>query len=213
MCPSCCIYETLIRVADADWSVTMRWRAMNYQASPNAGAPAPASTYRIALSELLSPVVVRGVAYWQSLRGTRRFPPRHALSTKDMVPFLRHVALIQVLDGGADYRFRLVGDAHVEARGYDFAGETIAEMRASAPLFADRSYALYEYVRTTGEPYALRGAMTANGADWRITYRECVFLPLGPTDALVDFLFVIGTYALQAYAGHDVQADGAGHTR
>ncbi len=194
---------------DADISVTT-WRfGTSPQATMSAETPVPVSHFRITLPELSSPAVVRGVAYWQSLRGTRRFPPRHALSTREMAPFLRHVALIQVLDGGKDYRFRLVGDAHVEARGYNFAGETIAEMRASAPLFADRSYALYEYVRTTGEPYALRGAMTANDADWRITYRECAFLPLGPTDALVDFLFVIGAYALQAYAGHDVQADGA----
>ena len=181
---------------------------MNYQANPNAGTPAPVSPFRITLDEISSPAVSRGVAYWQSLRGTRRFPPRHALSTREMAPFLRHVALIQVLEGGKDYRFRLVGDAHVEARGHDFSGETISEMQAEAPLFADRSYALYEYVRSTGEPYALRGPMTAK--DWHITYRECAFLPLGPTDDLVDFLFVIGAYALQAYAAHDVQADGAG---
>jgi hypothetical protein len=126
-----------------------------------------------------------------------------------MVPFLRHVALIQVLDGGADYRFRLVGDAHVEARGYDFTGETINEIRAEAPLYADRSYALYEYVRSTGEPYAIRGPMAAKDATWRITYRECAFLPLGPRDDLVDFLFVVGAYSFHACATYDVQGDDA----
>ena len=129
------------------------------------------------------------------------------------MPFLRHVALIQVLDGGADYRFRLVGDAHVEARGYDFTGETIKEIRAEAPLYADRSFALYEYVRTTGEPYAIRGPMTTNDADWHITFRECAFLPLGPSDNLVDFLFVVGAYSFQACAAHDAQGDDAGRQR
>ena len=171
---------------------------------------APASPFRITLQELSSPAVVRGVAYWNALRGPRHFPPRHALSTKDLVPFLRHVALIQVFDGGADYRFRLVGDAHVEARGYDFTGETIKENRAEAPLYADRSYVLYDYIRTTGEPYAIRGPMTTKDADWHITFRECAFLPLGPSNDLVDFLFVIGAYSFQACAAHDVQGDDAG---
>ena len=170
---------------------------------------APESPFRITLQELSSPAVVRGVAYWNALRGARRFPPRHALSTREMAPFLRHVALLQVLDGGADYRFRLVGDAHVEARGYDFSGETISEIRTEAPLYANRSYALYEYVRTTGEPYALRGPMTAKDADWSMTYRECAFLPLGPVDDLVDFLFVVGAYFFQACA-HDMREDDAG---
>lgn len=183
---------------------------MNHQAHLGAEASAPASPFRVTFPELSSPAVVCGVAYWQSLCGTRRFPPRHALSTRDMASFLRHVALIQVLDGGADYRFRLVGDAHVEARGYDFTGETITEMRTDAPLFADRSYALYEYVRLSGEPYAIRGPMATKDADWHITYRECAFLPLGPTDDLVDFLFVVGAYSFHAYATHDAQADGTG---
>ncbi len=173
---------------------------MNYPPSLRAGPLAPASPFRITLEELSSPTVVRGVAYWRSLRGTRRFPSRYALSTREMVPFLQHIALIQVLNGGEDYLFRLVGDAHIDARGYDFSGETIAEMRADAPSYADRSYALYEYIRTTGVPYAFRAPMTTGGAGWYVVNRECAFLPLGPDDNLVDHLFVVGAYAFQALA-------------
>jgi hypothetical protein len=114
-----------------------------------------------------------------------------------MALFLRNVALIQVLNGGEDYRFRLVGDAHVEARGHDFTGETIREIGCAAPEFAARSRALYEHIRTTGEPYAVHGPMARKASDWRTTYRECAFLPLGPHDDLVDYLFVVGVYALQ----------------
>jgi len=180
---------------------------MRPKANSDVNAPPPASPFRISLQEISSPAVARGVAYWSSLRGERRFPSRDALSTRDMVPFLRHVALIQVLDGGADYRFRLVGDAHVEARGYDFTGETVKEIRADAPHYADRSYALYEYVRTTRAPYAIRGPMATKDAGWRITYRECAFLPLGPSDDLVDFLLVVGAYSFQASALYGVHGD------
>ena len=115
-----------------------------------------------------------------------------------MAPFLKHVALIESVNGGEDYCYRLVGDAHVQARGHDFKGETIiGDVGATAPGFAARSHALYEYIRTTGEPYAVRGPMNKNGSDWRLTYRECTFLPLGPQDDLVDYIFVIGVYALQ----------------
>lgn len=158
----------------------------------------PVSHHRIALDELSSPEVVQGTAYWTSLRGKRRFPSREELSVRAMAPFLKHVALIDVINGGEDYRFRLVGDAHVQARGHDFKGECIMRhVCARAPGFAARSYALYEHVRTTGEPYAVRGAMSANDADWRLTYRECVFLPLGPCDDVIDHIFVIGVYASQ----------------
>lgn len=173
---------------------------MSYQPSLRSGPTAPISLFRITLEELSSPPVVRGVAYWRSLRGTRRFPSRHALSTREMLPFLRYVALIQVLNGGEDYRFGLVGDAHIDARGYDFSGETIAEMRAEASSCADRSFALCEYIRTTGVPYALRAPITTGGTGWYVANRECAFLPLGPNDSLVDYLFVVGAYAFQALA-------------
>ena len=166
------------------------------ESSPRSASGFP-SQHQIPLDALVSPAVVHGVAYWTSLRGPRRFPARHALSVRDMAPFLRNVALIQVLNGGEDYMFRLVGDAHVEARGFDFTGETIRKIGATAPDFAARSYALYEQIRTTGEPYAIRGPMDAKVSNWRITHRECAFLPLGPRDDFVDYLFVVGVYALQ----------------
>ncbi len=160
----------------------------------------PASPHRITLKELSDPATIQAVAYWDALRSSRQFPSRQALSIRRMAPFLRHVALIEVLDGGGDYRFRLVGDAHVEARGADFSGETIREIAVRAPLFAERSHALYDYIRMTGEPYAVRGPMAANDANWCITYRECVFLPLGAQDNLVDFILAISVYTYQAPA-------------
>lgn len=161
-------------------------------------APMPVSHHRIALDELASPEVTQGAAYWAALRGQRRFPSREDLSVRAMAPFLKNVALIEVIDGGEDYRFRLVGDAHIQARGHDFKGEFITrDMGAQAPDFAARSRALYDYVCTTGDPYAVRGPMNPKDTDWRLTYRECAFLPLGPRDDLVDHILVVGVYASQ----------------
>ena len=175
-------------------------------------APMPISHHRIGLDELASPEVVQGTAYWMALRGNRRFPSREDLSVRAMAPFLKNVALIEVINGGEDYRFRLVGDAHVQARGHDFKGEFVMrDVGARAPGFAARSRTLYDYIRTTGEPYAVRGPMNPKDTDWYLTYRECAFLPLGPRDDLVDYILAVGVYALQACAGHDVQVDGIGH--
>ena len=170
---------------------------MALQASHEPSRSVPGPRHRIRLEELSDPATIQAVAYWDVLRGNRRFPSRQALSIRRMAPFLRHLALIEVLDGGADYRFRLVGDAHVEARGADFTGQTVIEISARAPVFAERSHALYDYIRLTGEPYAVRGPMAANDAKWRITYRECVFLPLGAQDDLVDFILAISVYTYQ----------------
>ena len=130
------VHKNLTTVPNDDACVIKPEATLEPQKTPSPTAPVPSLHHRFSLAELSSPVVVQGVAYWTSLRGQRRFPARKELSVRSMAPFLKQVALIEVVNGGEDYCFRLVGDAHVQARGHDFKGETIiGDVGANAPSF------------------------------------------------------------------------------
>ena len=156
------------------------------------------STKVLSLDAVKSPIVARGVAYWNALRGDRRFPARTELSPRAMAAFLKNVAIIDVINSGEDFRYRLVGDAHIEARGADFTGATLRAIEEHSPGFARRTRDLFESLRRSGEPCLVRGSMDPDASGWRFGYRECAFLPLGTTDDAIEGIFAVGVYASAA---------------
>jgi hypothetical protein len=92
-------------------------------------------------------------AYWQGKRGLRRMPARRDVDPVEMPLLLPHLLIGEVVDGGAQFRYRLTGTAITRALGYDPTGRTIDDIasghyrdhinelhrmlcRARAPLFA-----------------------------------------------------------------------------
>lgn len=146
------------------------------------------------------PVIAKGIAYWDSLRGDRRFPTRAELSPRAMASFLKNVAIIDVVESGQDYCYRLIGDAHIEARGRNFTGETLRSIEERLPNYARRTRKLFDNIRDTGEACIVRGSMDPRASDWNFNYRECAFLPLGENDNFVDGLLAIGVYGFRATA-------------
>ena len=158
--------------------------------------------------ELVSPEtldsrpVSLAVRYWQDLRGTHRFPARETITPRDMAPFLRNVVLIRVIDGGADYEYRIVGDACVQAFGMNFQGARLTEIEAVNPAYGLATRAAYEHVRTTGAPFALRGWI-APSTPSLFSYHETAMLPLGKR-GIVDHLLVASSYTPRAIDPEDV---------
>lgn len=82
--------------------------------SAAAGAPAPAEpTDGFATANL--PIWhdarhAEALAYWADKRGDRALPLRSDLDPVEIPQLLRHLILIDVLDGPRDYRYRLMGD-------------------------------------------------------------------------------------------------------
>ena len=142
----------------------------------------------VAPEALTSEPVSRALRYWKDKRGAQRFPSRTQITPRDMMAFLRNIVLVRVLDGGADYEYRIAGDAHVQAFGTDFKGLRLTELEAVEPEYGRATRITYEHVRVLGEPFALRGwvAPTAKSA---FSYHETVFMPLG-TDNQVDHLLI-----------------------
>ncbi len=161
-------------------------------------APDASSLYVASLDELDNAVVRTGANYWRLLRRDRKIPARADLSPKDLRAILRHVVILQVLDGGKDYEYRITGDAHVEAYGLNFNAMRLSTIEAASPYFGNMMRGLYEHVRVTAEPFAVRGWVGREVADARFVYFESVFLPFGDDGETVDHLACVSVYVPRA---------------
>lgn len=112
---------------------------------------------------------------------------------REIARILRHVVLIRVIDDGADFEYRIVGDAHIQAHGTNFAGMRLTQFEAD-PTYDPNTRATYQFVRTTGEPLAVRGWVGRDAPASPYCYYETVFLPLG-SGSVVDHLLVVSSYA------------------
>ena len=124
-------------------------------------------------------------AYWRGLV-TGDGPPAYGAFDvvrvpRDLLPFL---ILLDVLDGGRDFRYRVVGTGVVEAIGRDFTGETVSEYRNrhEPPAVAEG----YRRVCAERAPDLYRGTLESEGKEF-IAY-ERLALPLTGADGTVGFI-------------------------
>lgn len=87
-------------------------------ASPVTLLDAPENTDAIALHD-----------YWQSRRGERPIPDRADIRPSDFTRMLPSVAIIEVIDGGRDFRFRLFGSELATWMGCDRTDQRFTQMQ------------------------------------------------------------------------------------
>lgn len=143
------------------------------------------------IDDAKTPCVQKGVGYWRSLCGQRRFPARAALTLRGMAPILQHAVIIEVIDRGADYEYRYVGEVQRQAFKTYFKGIRVTQIEAAAPRLGGVLRAAYERVRSTGMPFIIRGEIDHDLPSAAFCYHETAFLPLG-VDGEVDHLLVVG---------------------
>lgn len=161
-------------------------------------APDASSTYVASLDELDNAIVRTGANYWRMLRGERKIPARRDLSPRELRAILRHVVLLKVIDGGRDFEYRITGDAHVQAYGLNFNNMRLSMIEAASPDFGKMMRGLYEHVRVTADPFAVRGWVGREVKDARFVYFESVFLPLGDDGETVDHIACVSVYVPKA---------------
>ncbi|HVV66347.1 MAG TPA: PAS domain-containing protein [Rhizomicrobium sp.] len=133
---------------------------------------------------------------WNRARGAR-FAPRR----EDMTPALLRGCLpwtwfVDVIDGGADFRFRLAGDRVVQFMGRRFAGEVMSA-HLDEPFFARMQAFLRECLRRRG-PVAL-GPMRSLRHGKEHLEIEVVAMPLSDDGAAVTTMF--GALEVSAVGG------------
>jgi len=144
------------------------------------------------IGEAKNHFVKAGAQYWQSLRGQRRFPSRDDLTLRGAAAILPYSVIIGVIDDGADYEFRYVGDAQRQAYRTYFKGMRLTQIEVVAPELGQVLRTAYELLRSTGVPFLLRGEADYDAIDPRHRFHETAFLPLGAGDATVDHILIVG---------------------
>jgi hypothetical protein len=148
----------------------------------------------ISLDAVEAPAVRAGVGYWKRLCGQRKFPSRNEVTPRDILGLLRNTILLRVIDGGNDYEYRIVGDAHVIAHGFSAQGMKLSELGSFASGYGEVLKSLYDYPVRNCAPLALRGWISKGEDDSEFIYAESVFLPLGPDEATVDHVLNFSVY-------------------
>jgi hypothetical protein len=152
----------------------------------------PRPCHRIPLAEVDNTVLLNAHRIWEGLKDGRRFPPRQAITPRALKPVLRNTTLIRVIDGGADYEYRIVGDASVMAHGQSFQGLYWSQTATLAPGFAKFIKPVYDRVVREGVPLAMRGWVERSGPAGGYLYCEYLYLPLG--EDVVDHILVAVVY-------------------
>ena len=159
----------------------------------------------ISVDDIQNPIVRAGIAYWQGLCRGRAYPARPDVSPSGMRKFLANTALVRVIDDGADYEYRIAGEAHVMSHGIPLQGKKMSELDGLDPAYRPVLKSLYDTVAKSHAPQGVRGAIkAADGAP--VHYKsESAFLPLGPDEKTVDHILVFTVYegGNQASAGRD----------
>jgi PAS domain len=154
--------------------------------------PTLSSVEAVSPHDLHGKPVEMALQYWEKLRGTDPFPAREKISPRDMLEFLRNIALLRVIDGGADYEYRIAGDSYVQAFGWNFQGQRLSDFQITDPAYFKATHSVYEFVRNSGQPFALRGWVSPTLPS-RFSYHETVFLPLG-NNGVVDHLLTASVF-------------------
>lgn len=151
-------------------------------------------TQGIAPSEVQNPLTRKAFDKWNRLRGPRRFPSRSDTSPRELSSLLRNIALVRVIQGGAEFEFRILGDAIMQSQGGLQPGMTTGDLDEIYPGYGALFRNLYQSVCDARAPQAYRGFYERN-ADKRSFYHESLLLPLGADDGVVDHILIVAVYA------------------
>lgn len=145
--------------------------------------------------ELQDDEVQAGVwRYWNSRRGVRRCPCRADLDPIEIPRLLPHIGLIDVIDGGKNFRYRLIGTEMNRVFGHDFTGEHLDDTKSGA--YAAFLYDLYS--RASAGRSALLSESVFGYLDKRHLTIRRLLLPLAPSDGdPVDMLLFCNTFRMR----------------
>lgn len=137
------------------------------------------------------PIIDHAIRFWRDKRGTRLAPARGEIGLQESKAFLPHLQIFELIDGGPDYRVRLMGTAIVKALGEDSTGKTFD--RSSPHPVVRRVLSAIEWVLMHREPLRTFTPHTAaEGRDFLA--HETVFLPLSSDGRAIDMIAIVGVF-------------------
>ena len=92
------------------------------------------------------------LAYWTERAAGRALPPMGEIDALAMRPALGYIALLDVVDGARDFRYRLYGTILSAVAGFDMTGRLASEHKAS-PYITHFYMASYRAAVIRGRPF------------------------------------------------------------
>lgn len=90
------------------------------------------------------------LALWRERRGGRAMPGRADIGPLDLRPWLGRTHLLEVIDGGADFLYRVHGTEIVRRIGVEMTGRRISDWGEPNRTHA---FAIYRAALAAGKPY------------------------------------------------------------
>lgn len=155
------------------------------------GAPPHAPPDADVVSEPLSRSVRAFAEHWRSKCDAERLPSRLDIDIAELGPWIGRVIMMDVIDGGQDFRYRLVGTEIVDAVGRDLTGRLVSDVDYSG----NRDGVLDTFRR----PLLVRGPVFRRGAVlWRVDRNwrryESVHCPLARDGETIDMTIGVQVY-------------------
>jgi hypothetical protein len=136
------------------------------------------------MGTLREPVLRNLHAYWESRRGDRPMPARADIDIVQIPTLLPYLFLIDVLDAGRDFRFRLAGTHIRDVTDDEVTGQHVGE--AFPPDFGAEVRRIWSKVVEKRRPVCGRGRLWVPGRE-HVTW-EGVAMPLAEDDGVVNML-------------------------
>ncbi len=147
------------------------------------------------------------LGYWREKRGDHAMPARADLDPLDIPTLLPIVGLIDVLDGGARFRYRLIGTEIVEVGGHDPTGRFLDEV---LPEWGYADYLIGLFREVTRERRPLYGESDFRGPG-RMEHRvRRLLMPLSGDGQAVDMIFAGQVAAASGRSTRTPGSEGAG---
>jgi hypothetical protein len=152
------------------------------QASDGSKDAYPRTTDLAEMQRRATPATLAFYAYWDGKRQGRRMPSRADLDPIEMVAWLTNLQLLDVFENPRRLRYRLVGGAEIETRGFNptgrwveegFIGVSVDEVLRNYNIVIDQQCMLFEW-----------GNYPCGGG--YLLAQQTIFLPLSRDGATVD---------------------------
>ncbi len=137
-------------------------------------------------SALVSERLVGALDAWNRVRAGRIAPTREEITPALLRSVLPSIWMIDVVDGGKDFRFRFAGDRVIQFMGQRYAGSLLSE-QIDVPFFERMRAILSECVRGRN-PVAV-GPLRSNLPGREFLDMEVVVMPLSEDGKTVSCLF------------------------
>jgi hypothetical protein len=132
--------------------------------------------------------------YWEARRGAAPMPRRQDVAPADMKSYLPNIMLADVVQGGEDFRYRVVG-SHLQRyfRGNPTGMLMSAALAAFGRETVNRTIAVYRMVMTHQRPVRVRGPGTLYSQQAKLF--DALLTPL--SDDGVQVNMILGTFVFE----------------